>query len=126
MTDGICDRHPAYVERDPTGRAPHEPGAKLDEGKPPLLRGCLGYFPLALAAVAEVSAHGAEKYAWRGWESVPDGVARYGDALARHLCAAGPDPGSGLDHAAHAAWNALARLELMLREDRCRPGSAAP
>jgi hypothetical protein len=29
-----------------------------------------------------------------------------------------PDPDSGLAHAAHLAWNALARLELMLAEKR--------
>jgi hypothetical protein len=110
---------PSTCESDPTGRAPSTPGAKLDAGKPPLLRGVLQYFPRALQAVAEVSAHGAAKYTWKGWETVPDGVARYGDALARHLVkeAAGPlDQDSGLLHAAHAAWNALARLELILRE----------
>ena len=105
-------------EADPTGRSPREPGAKLDAGKSPVLRGALGYFPRALMAVADVSAFGARKYAWKGWQTVPDGVARYGDALARHLlleAADGPnDADSGLMHAAHAAWNALARLELML------------
>lgn len=103
-------------ESDPTGRAPNTPGAKLDAGKAPLLRGCLGYFPLALAEVAKVSEYGAKKYTWKGWETVPDGVARYGDALARHLVQDGEDKDTGLLHAAHCAWNALARLELMLRE----------
>ena len=110
-------------EADPTGRRPHEPGAKLDAGKAPVVRGALHYFPRALAAVAEVSAYGARKYTWRGWETVPDGVARYSDALGRHLLAEGyeeRDGDTGLLHAAHAAWNALARLELMLRKaDKC-------
>lgn len=108
------------MEADPTGRAPHQPGAKLDAGKAPLLRGAIEYFPRALLAVAEVSAFGASKYTWRGWETVPDGVDRYGDAMARHLAKEridGPnDPDSGLLHAAHAAWGALARLELILRD----------
>lgn len=104
-------------ERDPHGRAPNTPAAKLDAGKAPLLRGAIQYFPLALTAVADVSAFGASKYTWGGWESVPDGVARYGDALARHLLCDGPDAQSGLLHAAHAAWNALARLELILRQE---------
>jgi hypothetical protein len=73
-----------------------------------------------LVAVAEVSAHGATKYTWNGWETVPDGIARYGDALARHVlkeAMEGPvDKDSHLTHMAHAAWNALARLELALRE----------
>ena len=55
---------------------------------------------------------------------VPDGVNRYTDALARHLLAEAigekVDPESGLYHAAHAAWNALARLDLMLRDASVR------
>ena len=122
------DVNPAPVHRlvgrnqeefDPTGRAPSTPGAKLDAGKAPILRGVIQYFPLALSAVAEVSAHGAAKYTWKGWQTVPDGINRYGDALARHLVKENlgmQDEDSGLLHAAHAAWNALARLELIMRD----------
>ncbi|MDR5772066.1 MULTISPECIES: dATP/dGTP diphosphohydrolase domain-containing protein [unclassified Caballeronia] len=111
--------YPKRAEADPHGRSPHEAGAKLDAGKAPVLRGALGYFPRALTAVAEVSEIGARKYTWNGWESVPDGAERYGDALARHILAenidGSHDADTGLLHAAHAAWNALARLELLLR-----------
>lgn len=107
-------------EQDPHGRDPHQAGSKLDAGKAPIMRGALGYFPRALEAVAQVSAFGAAKYTWGGWESVPDGVQRYSDALGRHLLAEaseGPtDAATGLSHAAQVAWNALARLELILRE----------
>jgi hypothetical protein len=73
-------------------------------------------FPLAMRAVAACSAYGAKKYSWDNWQDVPDGVTRYGDALVRHLMADQDlDEESGLPHAAHAAWNALARLELILR-----------
>lgn len=90
-------------------------GIKHDHGKAPMLRGALMYFPRALSAVAQVSAFGAAKYTWRGWVSVPDGVDRYGDALVRHLAEGdGRDSESELLHAAHVAWNALARLELLL------------
>lgn len=93
---------------------------KYDGGKAPIYRGCLSYFPRAVAAVAAVSAFGASKYAWKGWENVPDGFNRYSDALVRHLAYEGQgevlDPDSGLHHAAHTAWNALARLELLLKE----------
>lgn len=109
------------TESDPSGKNPHEAGSKLDAGKPALFRGLVDYFPRALEKVAEVSTFGASKYVWKGWESVPDGVARYSDAMVRHLTkeAKGEvlDPDSGLHHAAHTAWGALARLELMLRED---------
>jgi hypothetical protein len=94
---------------------------KYDGGKPALYRGLVDYFPRAITAVAEISTFGASKYAWKGWEGVEDGVARYSDAMVRHLTkeAQGEilDSDSGLRHAAHAAWGALARLELMLREE---------
>lgn len=110
----------ATTELDPTGKAANEPGAKLDAGKSPLYRGFFNYFPRAIRAVADVSAFGAAKYSWGGWRSVPDGYTRYSDALVRHIDdeAAGEflDRDSKLFHAAHAAWNALARLELMLEE----------
>ncbi len=112
---GACN-----AEADPNGRDPHQPGAKLDHGKAEVLRGCVAYFPRALEAVAQVSGFGAAKYTWGGWRSVPDGATRYGNAMVRHLtkeAAEGPtDSDSGLSHAAHAAWNALARLELLIRD----------
>lgn len=110
------------VEKDPTGKTAHEPGAKLDSGKAPIFQGVLDYFPRAISAVAEVSAFGAEKYAWKGWESVPNGFIRYSDAMSRHIVkeAFGEiddgENGTGCLHAAQVAWNALARLELKLRE----------
>lgn len=91
---------------------------KDDSGKSPVVRGAIGYFPEAIKAVAAVSAFGATKYAWNGWRSVPDGLNRYTDAMGRHLIdeAAGKilDDDSGLLSAAHTAWNALARLELII------------
>ena len=97
----------------------HAPGAKLDGGKPRVGL-VLGDFALALLEVAKVGTAGAVKYSDHGWLSVPDGVSRYTDALGRHLLAEGAgekmDPELGLLHAACAAWNALARLELQLRE----------
>ena len=107
-------------EADPTGRNPHELGAKLDAGKTCVWRGAIGYFPRAIEAVASVSTFGASKYAWQGWRTVPDGFNRYSDALGRHLIKEGKgelyDVDSGLLEAAHTAWNALARLELLIEE----------
>lgn len=109
------------TEKDPNGKSPHEPGAKLDAGKSPVFRGLIDYFPRACIAVAGVSDVGARKYAWKGWETVDDGVNRYSDALGRHMMyesMEGPfDKDTGLLHKAHAAWNALAALELYLREE---------
>lgn len=110
-----------FIERDPNGKSPKEPGSKLDAGKSPVLQGLLDYFPRACMAVADVSAFGANKYAWKGWETVPDGINRYGNALGRHVVYESIegryDLATGKLHAAHVCWNALARLELLLRED---------
>ena len=107
------------AESDPTGRKPSDAGAKLDAGKPR----CglvLSGFSRALLAVSEVGTYGAKKYSDNGWMSVPDGENRYTDALYRHLLkqAGGEEKDADTDllHAAHAAWNALARLELMLHK----------
>lgn len=105
------------TEKDPYNIPAHTPGAKMDDGKIAVMQGALQYFPRALAAVAEVSQHGASKYTWMGWRSVPDGINRYSNALGRHLlyeAISACDDDSGLLHAAHAAWNALARLELII------------
>jgi hypothetical protein len=93
---------------------------KYDGGKAPVYRVALAYFPLAISEVAGVSAFGASKYAWAGWRGVDDGIARYTDAMVRHLVREGAgevlDTDSGLLHAAHVAWGALARLELLIEQ----------
>lgn len=96
-------------------KAMTDAGFKDDKTKPLVLRGFLHQFPRAIEEVARVSEFGANKYTWNGWETVDGGVERYGEALARHLLKHGDDPESWRLHAAHAAWNAMARLELMLR-----------
>jgi hypothetical protein len=99
---------------------------KYDGGKPALWRGVMQYFPRAVQAVGDISTFGARKYAWNGWEGVEDGIARYSDAMVRHLAKEGAgetvDPDSGLLHAAHTAWGAMARLELILREMEQKDG----
>ena len=111
-------------DHDPTGRDQHEPGAKLDALKPrPAL--VLGGFSRALMAVTHVGTYGAIKYTPNGWRSVPDGIERYTEAMQRHWLAEAQgietDAESNFLHAAHLARNALARLELMLRELEGQP-----
>lgn len=115
-------------EIDPKGLKSSEPGAKLDAGKPQIIRGLLHYFPRAEIAKSNLSVYGATKYSWKGWESVEDGFHRYTEALGRHLLKEeleGPwdldaknDPKFPADilHATQVAWNADARLELFLRK----------
>lgn len=104
-------------EVDPNGLTANSPGAKLDAGKPDL--SLLLMFGRALSAIAEVGTFGANKYTRGGWVTVPDGVNRYTAAMLRHVFKEDRellDSDSNLMHAKHAAWNAVARLELMLKE----------
>ncbi len=123
VTKEIAQNESWYKERDPNGIAAKQPGSKLDAGKPPIMQGVLHYFPRAIMAVANLSAKGAEKYSWKGWEKVADGPNRYGDAVGRHLVKEAIEGEYDLDfppgevlHATGDAWNSLARLELILRE----------
>lgn len=102
-------------EQDPNGITADAPGAKLDAGKPDL--SLLIDFRLALNEVATVGTFGARKYSRGGWQHVADGPTRYTAAMLRHLLASSDiDADSGMIHDAQVAWNALARLELRLRE----------
>lgn len=107
------------AEVDPNGIDAHTAGAKLDAGKlrPSLV---LGGFARALKAVTAVGTFGATKYTDNGWMEVPNGLTRYDDAKLRHWLdeksGIPTDKDTGMAHAAHEAWNALARLDLMIRE----------
>ena len=116
-------------ETDPNGKSAKDKGSKLDDGKSEIMSLALGYFPRALGAVAKVSRKGAIKYSPFGWQTVPGGVVRYTDAMGRHLAkefmgqyidsefnAEDEQIGTLEPHAAQVAWNALARLELILAE----------
>lgn len=93
-------------------------GFKHDDGKPDMT--FLREFSGALGEVCRVSEYGVRKYKKRGsWPTVANGEQRYAAALLRHELAPGAvDPESGLRHAAHVAWNALARLQLMLDREQ--------
>lgn len=106
-------------ESDPNGLDAHTPGAKLDAEKTRVGL-VLGGFPNALDHVSRVGTYGANKYSPNGWKSVDNAEERYENALFRHWLREKQgedfDPDTGLLHAAHAAWNALAILELKLKE----------
>jgi hypothetical protein len=112
------------AEKDPNGKNPNEPGAKLDAGKNRVWLFTSG-FARALEAVSEVTTKGAEKYTPNGWATVDNGVERYMDAFGRHTLALakgevfdnGPS-GTGCRHKAQMIWNLLASLELELRNEK--------
>lgn len=95
-------------------------GLKYDEGKP-LLGMMQRYFARAIDTVGRVATVGANKYGRDNWLELDNAEERYHDALYRHLNAMERgeelDEESGYEHLAHAAWNALALLELKKRKD---------
>ena len=100
-------------------------GTKFDDHKVQVARGVLHYFPRAIEYVARVSQFGSKKYAWDNWRHLDEGLQRYTDADARHFIQESyeeNDIDSGLLHAGHHAWNALARLELLLTPENNNDG----
>jgi len=97
--------------------------------KPDPLRDVFQEFPLAMLAVAEVTAFGARKHAPRGWRTFDHDYALnyHRSKIGRHLLKLeieGPVNAEDGDllHAAQVAWNSLAYLEHYLRLDK--PSSA--
>lgn len=87
---------------------------KFDKGK--LMAGILFQdFPNAIEGMLKVATFGAGKYKRSSWQTVPNALERYEDALYRHLLSLAKgeeiDPESGLPHIDHAVWNVLAISE---------------
>lgn len=94
-------------------------GIKYDTGKPEV-GDMVKDFGEELIEVARVWRFGADKYERSNWKLVENGEKRYTDALVRHLIAEETkefDDESELRHAAHVAWNALARLYFIINKN---------
>ena len=105
-------------ETDPDGLQQGDTGAKFDQGK--IRVGLLKRFGLALLAVGDLATGGADKYADHGWVDVKDGIQRYDDALFAHYLREmfeDVDPDMKVKHEVQTAWNALAKLQLMIEDD---------
>lgn len=92
--------------------SPLQKGIKFDEKKARLGEMFLD-FCTPLEYVARVWEFGAHKYGKSNWKYVENARNRYTNALLRHLAAETEnefDDETNLLHAAHVAWNALARL----------------
>lgn len=115
----IGQQLPLDEEVDPHGKDPHTPGAKVDANKV-RMHLITGGMARAITEVAKIGTFGAAKYTDNGWIAVPDGFRRYEDAQQRHAAkrhmGETNDSDSGLLHLAHEAWNALAKLDLYIRE----------
>ena len=95
-------------------------GKKFDDDKAPVVQGCFHYFPRALQAVTHLSKYGLEKYDLEYDDKNfmkldPD---RIMNAIGRHLMQEAIDgmydEESNHLHAIAVAWEALARLEILL------------
>ena len=91
----------------------------LARKKIPIATGVVDYFPLALAAVAELSRVGNEKHN-KGqplyWNRPLS--ADHADTLMRHFIERGTVDADGIRHSTKVAWRALAILQLELEAAR--------
>lgn len=93
-------------------------GIKYDNNKPRLGE-MVCDFKLPLLELCKVWEFGADKYSKSNWKLLDNGVDRYTNAMLRHLVAEDSDlydDESGYLHAAHIAFNALARLYFISKE----------
>ena len=107
----------AWIDRHPP-KDTEPQGVKYDDGKPRLAE-MIQDFDKAMIALCKVWEYGADKYTKSNWKFVDDGERRYTNALVRHLVAENDsmyDSESYLLHAAHIAFNAIARLQLILQD----------
>ena len=85
----------------------------------PIATGCIDYFPLAIAAVAELSKLGNDQHNpgaplhWDRAKSTDEA-----DALMRHFLERGTFDTDGARHSTKVAWRALALLQKELENDR--------
>ncbi len=94
------------------------PTGSTDRKAVPIYSGVIAYFPLAIAAVAELSRIGNEQHGNgtpMNWDRSKSGDEK--DALMRHLLEAGTVDVDGVRHSTKVAWRALANLEKELEEN---------
>lgn len=97
-------------------------GIKYDQDKLRLAEMIIDFAP-ELQELCKVWTFGANKYEKSNWKLVVNGKDRYSNALIRHLIAEEDnlyDDESKLLHAAHIAFNALARIHFILEEKKER------
>lgn len=99
-------------------------GEKFDSGKLPYFTVLFKQFPNALREVIRCSNSGHNKYIktdldWQNFSRVTNAETRYKDASLRHMVEEGPvedmEQYGGMTHEAAVVWNALADLEINLR-----------
>lgn len=95
------------------------PSDATERKRLPITTGVLDYFPLAMAAVAQVSKAGNDQHNpgqplhWARGKSID-----HHDCIARHLIDRGTMDTDGQRHSAKLAWRALAALQVELEQER--------
>lgn len=90
----------------------------------PMAEGCLDYFPNALAEVSRISYEGnlkhnpGEPMHWNRHKSLD-----HRNKIIRHTVESKPDTEAAIEHAAQAAWRALAELQQKIERVRGMPMS---
>lgn len=88
----------------------------------PMAEGCLDYFPNALAEVSRISYEGNQKHNpnqpmhWNRSKSV-----NHRNSIIRHTVDSVPNTEAAIEHAAQAAWRALAHLQEKIERVRGVP-----
>lgn len=91
-------------------------GIKFDGGKPRLAE-MIQDFAVPLRELCKVWEFGALKYGKSNWKELDNGEERYTNAMLRHLLEEHPfDEETNFLHAAHIAFNALARLHFIVEK----------
>ncbi|MCQ2574534.1 MAG: DUF5664 domain-containing protein [Alphaproteobacteria bacterium] len=95
-------------------------GIKYDNGKRRIAETIID-FKDSIEALTDVWTYGANKYAKSNWKQLDNAIDRYTNAMLRHLLAEDTnryDDETKLLHAAHIAFNALARLHFIIEEEK--------
>lgn len=88
----------------------------------PVVRGCLDYFPAALAAVAELSRIGNEQHnPGQPMHHARGKSSDHADCVVRHLMDRGTVDTDGVRHSVKVAWRALALLQEELEREESAP-----
>lgn len=124
-TGGQCGGAPRFEkwtprEKTKVERVKEHGGMKFCKGKNRVGLVLQG-FAVAIWEMGWVGTMGAEKYTDNSWQTVPDAIQKYKEALDRHWLewqmGEQFDPEFGTHHLAHVAWNALALLCLLIAQN---------
>jgi hypothetical protein len=115
MTEACTREGAAALEAEERATLPTDPRERKEV---PIVRGCLDYFPAALAEVAKVSKAGNDQHnPGQPMHHARKKSTDHPDCIVRHLMDRGRFDTDGQRHTAKVAWRALALLQEELEAD---------